>query len=266
MDLTQVLEGFAWERITTIHSMQKLKVMGNGILQNIMTQLVAKKRKYSCKEGRKVVKNELIVALRGEIHFVKFIINLEEDDIEPGVILRRSFMRLTKGITDFEEGIITIYPDIDPFNDVDSDKASNFEDDWELILDYDKYNKILDEIVMDKLKLDGEIKKEYEEAINRIKGEALKEKEDLGAVELGREEVKPVNQGITMLNHSKAEPMGFLREVRCQTSLNTEDSDSDDEEDYCIKRNNFGAPIYGPKSAGYLNCTDLMDRALAFQE
>ncbi|GKF31337.1 hypothetical protein Tco_0101135, partial [Tanacetum coccineum] len=150
MDLTQVLEGFAWERITTIHSMQKLKVMGNGILQNIMTQLVAEKRKYSFvlgargKEGRKVVKNELIVALRGEIHFVKFIINLEEDDIEPGVILRRSFMRLTKGITDFEEGIITIYPDIDPFNDVDSDKASNFEDDWELILDNIDFGDIPD--------------------------------------------------------------------------------------------------------------------------
>ncbi|GJW52535.1 hypothetical protein Tco_0096620 [Tanacetum coccineum] len=35
----------------------------------------------------------MIFALRGEIYFVKFIINPEEDDIEPGVVLGRSFLR-----------------------------------------------------------------------------------------------------------------------------------------------------------------------------
>ncbi|GKG48279.1 hypothetical protein Tco_0510164, partial [Tanacetum coccineum] len=44
----------------------------------------------------------------------------------------------------------------------------------------DKYKKILDEIVMDKPKLDGEIKKE-EEAIEQAKEEVLHEKEDPGA-------------------------------------------------------------------------------------
>ncbi|GJZ42541.1 hypothetical protein Tco_0589427 [Tanacetum coccineum] len=266
--------------------------MGNGILRIHDTKCRQRKEIVlgaRGKEGRKVVKNELIVALRGEIHFVKFIINLEEDDIEPGVILRRSFMRLTKGITDFEEGIITIYPDIDPFNDVDSDKASNFEDDWELILDYDKYNKILDEIVMDKLKLDGEIKKEYEEAINRIKGEALKEKEDLGAFVIPiRLEAKinlnaladtssdinvmpfPYLQGIGQRRGKTRQPRNhdakpfegrtYGVSEGSKTSLNIEESDSDDEEDYCIKRNNFGAPIYGPKSAGQVkdNKNDLL--------
>ncbi|GJX15790.1 hypothetical protein Tco_0216622 [Tanacetum coccineum] len=96
----------------------------------------------------------------------------------------------------------------------------------------------------------GEIKKEEEEAIIKIKGEALIDKEDPGAFvipirleaktnlialsdtgsdvnvmpyrvykELGREEVKPVNRGITMLNHSKAEPMGLLKEVLCQIGV-----------------------------------------------
>ncbi|GKD06997.1 hypothetical protein Tco_1186682, partial [Tanacetum coccineum] len=32
--------------------------------------------------------------------------------------------------------------------------------------------------------------------------------------------------------------------------------DSDDEEEYQIKRNKFGAPIYGPKPAPYINCND----------
>ncbi|GKD21778.1 hypothetical protein Tco_1223481, partial [Tanacetum coccineum] len=38
-----------------------------------------------------------------------------------------------------------------------------------------------------------------------------------------------------------------------KTSLNTKESDSDDEEDYGIQRNSFGAPMYGPKPAKYLN-------------
>ncbi|GKA02341.1 retrovirus-related pol polyprotein from transposon TNT 1-94 [Tanacetum coccineum] len=40
---------------------------------------------HEVRNGRKVVKKELIVALRGEIYFIKFIINPEEDNIEPGV-------------------------------------------------------------------------------------------------------------------------------------------------------------------------------------
>ncbi|GKA50084.1 hypothetical protein Tco_0743157, partial [Tanacetum coccineum] len=40
----------------------------------------------------------------------------------------------------------------------------------------DKYKKILDVIAMDKIKLDGETKKEEDEAIKHVKGEALKEK------------------------------------------------------------------------------------------
>ncbi|GKF22818.1 hypothetical protein Tco_0075140, partial [Tanacetum coccineum] len=142
---------------------------------------------------------------------------------------------------------------------------------------------------------------------------------------LGRDEVKPVNRGITMLNYSKAEPMGLLKDVLCQvgvttiiakflildmhvdkevpilvergflytcgsildtierttptfngichkkfhaarTNVTTEESDSEDDEDYCIKRNSLGAPIYGPKFSKYLNCSDPIDRALALQE
>ncbi|GKC57048.1 hypothetical protein Tco_1084646 [Tanacetum coccineum] len=256
---------------------------------------------HEVKDGEKVVKKELIVALRGEIYFVKFIINLEEDDIKPRVILGRSFMRLTKGIADFRNGVITIYPKLDPFLDK-SEEIEKFEDDWEFILDgidfgdiieinkaelplfinyfdegpslnngqpltqeeaaceaiaidiykrfsileearpvietmaySDKYKKILDSIFLDKQKLDGEIKKEEEDAVKRVMGEALKEKEDPGAfvipirleakinlnaladtgsdinvmsfriyATLGIEEVKPMNRGITMLNHSKA--------------------------------------------------------------
>ncbi|GJY11244.1 hypothetical protein Tco_0379429 [Tanacetum coccineum] len=38
---------------------------------------------YEIKKGKKLVKKELIVALKGELYFMKFIINPEEDDFEP---------------------------------------------------------------------------------------------------------------------------------------------------------------------------------------
>nr|GEV25938.1 hypothetical protein [Tanacetum cinerariifolium] len=46
---------------------------------------------------------------------------------------------------------------------------------------HNKYKKILDEIWKDNEELDGKIIKEVEEAVKRIKGEALKEKDDPGA-------------------------------------------------------------------------------------
>ncbi|GJZ58987.1 hypothetical protein Tco_0614803 [Tanacetum coccineum] len=48
-----------------------------------------------------------------------------------------------------------------------------------------------------------------------------------------------------------------------KTSLDTTESDSDDEEEYAFQRNKFGAPIYEPKPARYLNCSDPLDRSLA---
>nr|GEV31827.1 hypothetical protein [Tanacetum cinerariifolium] len=55
-----------------------------------------------------------------------------------------------------------------------------------------------------------------------------------------------------------------LRAARSDVMRNAE-SDSDDEEDYQIKRNKFGAPRYGPKPAPYLNCNDPVERSLAIQ-
>ncbi|GJY88313.1 integrase, catalytic region, zinc finger, CCHC-type containing protein [Tanacetum coccineum] len=221
---------------------------------------------------------------------------------------------------------------------------------------HDKYKKVLDEIWKDKLELDGMIVKEEEEAINKVKGEALKEKDDPGAFifpirlegkvnenaladtrsdintmpyriyeQLGRKEIKKVDRGITMINHTQAEAIGILTNVLCQVGvttiiakflildipidrdapivvgrgfiytiggilntperlfltfdgichqtfraarsdvLRTAESDSNDEEEYEIKRNKFRAPIYGPKLATYLNCNNTAERSLALQ-
>ncbi|GKC86682.1 hypothetical protein Tco_1147331 [Tanacetum coccineum] len=194
----------------------------------------------------------------------------------------------------------------------------------------DKYKKVLDEIWKDKVELDGMIVREEEEAINKFKGEALKEKDDPRAFifpirfegkvnknsladtgsdintmpyqiyeKLGREQIKKVVRGIIMINHTQAEPMGILTNVLfgrgflytiggivntperlfltfdeiCHQTFRAARSDvlrtakrnSNDEEEYEIKRNKFGAPIYGPKPAAYLNCNNPAERSLPLQ-
>ncbi|GKE84113.1 hypothetical protein Tco_1557855 [Tanacetum coccineum] len=163
---------------------------------------------YEVKKGKKLVKKELIVALNGELYFVKFIINPKEDDFESGVILGRSFLRLAQGVVDFGNGMITIYPKPDPFKE-ESEKTGKSSDDWDQLLDFnfDDVSKSGEELPLfecklgkrnpnkkramenlnlvyqdkDKVKLDGKTVKEDEEAVKRIKGEALKEKDDPGA-------------------------------------------------------------------------------------
>ncbi|GJV91981.1 hypothetical protein Tco_1539794 [Tanacetum coccineum] len=59
------------------------------------------------RKGKKLVKKELMVLLSGEIYFVQFIINPEEDEFEPGLIFGRSgrsFLRSTNAIVNFGEG------------------------------------------------------------------------------------------------------------------------------------------------------------------
>ncbi|GJR70164.1 ribonuclease H-like domain-containing protein [Tanacetum coccineum] len=309
-----------------------------GVEENMISNEYAVKLclDHEVKRGNKVVKKELIVALRGEIYFVKFIINPEEDDVEPGLIFGRSFLRMIKEITDFEARTVTIYPDVDPFLE-ETEEEGKSNDDWDHFLDFniddipllgeegllpfickmgnscrnkkrttenlnffyqnigtsssagghltqeeaakeaiairmsrkfalleeerpiietmaynDKYKKILDEVWKDNLELDGKIVKQEEEAVKRIKREALKEKEDPEAfifpirlegyvnenaladtrsdintmpfrlyVQLGRDDMKKVDRGIMMINHTQAEAMGILPNVPCQVGVTT---------------------------------------------
>ncbi|GJR12937.1 hypothetical protein Tco_0795589 [Tanacetum coccineum] len=90
---------------------------------------------------------------------------------------------------------------------------------------HDKYKKILDEVWKDKVKLDRKIVKEEEEAVKRIKGEAIKEKDNIYISHqirgTGREDMKKVDRGITMINHTQAEAMGIIINVLCQVWVTT---------------------------------------------
>ncbi|GKC36043.1 hypothetical protein Tco_1048427 [Tanacetum coccineum] len=101
-----------------------------GVEENMISNEYAVKLclEHEVKRGNKVVKKEFIVALRGKIYFVKFIINPEEDDVEPEVIFGRSFLRMTKAITDFGVGTITIYPNIDPFLEETEEEGKSNDD------------------------------------------------------------------------------------------------------------------------------------------
>ncbi|GKE49835.1 hypothetical protein Tco_1481093 [Tanacetum coccineum] len=117
---------------------------------------------------------------------------------------------------------------------------------------HDKYKKILNEIWKYKRELDENTVKEDEDAVKRIQGEALKEKDDPrafifpirfeGKVNknalanigsdmntmlyriyelLGRDDLKNEEKGITMINHTQVEAMGKLSNVLCQVRVTT---------------------------------------------
>ncbi|GKB39327.1 agenet domain-containing protein [Tanacetum coccineum] len=185
----------------------------------------------------------------------------------------------------------------------------------------DKHKKLHDNVLLDKLKLDGEFELEDEIVGEQLIKEykSIKEKEDPGVfvlpirlqgkyyfhalVDMGsninmmpyhiyelldRDKVKPRSDKVKMLDLSNAETMGRLLDVLCQVEVTTilanfmlldvpVDSDipiivgrsfidSDDEEEYTIKRDNFERPFYGPNRPKYLNGEDLMDHALAQQD
>ncbi|GKD24892.1 hypothetical protein Tco_1231106 [Tanacetum coccineum] len=74
---------------------------------------------------------------------------------------------------------------------------------------HDKYKKVLDKIWKDKVELDGMIVKEEEEAIKKVKGEALKEKDNPEAF------IFPIKL------EGQVEAMGILTNVLCQVGVTT---------------------------------------------
>nr|GEV51229.1 hypothetical protein [Tanacetum cinerariifolium] len=108
-----------------------------GVEENMILNKYAVKLclEHEVERGNKVVKKELIVALTDKIYFVKFIINPEEDDVEPGMIFGSSFLRMTNANTDFWVGTITIFLDIDPFLE-ETEEEEKRNDDWDHLLDF----------------------------------------------------------------------------------------------------------------------------------
>nr|GEX52666.1 hypothetical protein [Tanacetum cinerariifolium] len=181
---------------------------------------------YDGEERKKLFKKELIIALKGELYFVKFILNPEKDDSEPEVILGRSFLRLAHGVVDFAGGHLTQKEAKKEALVIRiSQKFALLEKERHVIetMAYnDKYKKIHDEIWKDKVKLDGKNVKEEEDAVKKIKRRSIEGKNDLGAFIFPiREEMKKIEKGITMIKYNQAEVGGKLSNVLCQVGVTT---------------------------------------------
>ncbi|GJY74445.1 hypothetical protein Tco_0478876, partial [Tanacetum coccineum] len=150
------------------------------------------------------------------------------------------------------------------------------------------------------MRLDGMIKPKEEKAMEKMKGQMLKEKKDPGAFifpfrlegqlnenaladigsytntmpykiykQLGRDDIMKEDRNITMINYTEAEVTGrlelfttFVEHTRLTSraakseKIKITESDSDDEEDYVIKRNDMGTPIHNSRPLGYQNNTN----------
>ncbi|GJR70174.1 hypothetical protein Tco_0016239 [Tanacetum coccineum] len=154
---------------------------------------------YEEKNREKLVKRELLVSLKGEFYFVTFIINPEEDDVEPSDHLLdidfgktpeideagmppfvckmgKSKRNKKRALENFQLCYSDMGPSLSNGKPLTQEEATRealaidickrfsiLEEERPVIetMAYsDKYKKILDRIVMDKLKLDREIKKE----------------------------------------------------------------------------------------------------------
>nr|GEW07563.1 hypothetical protein [Tanacetum cinerariifolium] len=293
------------------------KLISNEVVVKLGLQYELKKN------GEKVVNREVLVSLNDKLYFVGFVINPKEDDVEPGVIFRRSFLRLTKAIVNFGSRIITIYPDLITFNsDLDDKldailasinvedlpplditdippfvynmgknlrnkkKASkiykmSYDDLYKRIMKLnksrpiietlkydDKHKKVIDSVLLDKLKLDGDF--ELEEMVGKelIRGyRAIREKICLRVFVLqirldGKYNYRAlVDTGLNMNNFLIRFWSDVVNVKNEHVKIN-----SDDDEDYCLMRDETGKPFNGPNHDKYLNCDDPMDRVLALKD
>ncbi|GJR35999.1 reverse transcriptase domain-containing protein [Tanacetum coccineum] len=144
------------------------------------------------KNGDKVIDQKLLVSLKGELYFLNFVVNPEEDDVEPCVILGRPFLKIAKANFDFGSRLrnkrnptktyIMTYDGEGPSLTVNHHKTQEELPREELeaeiykrilllnerrpiieTLKYsDKHKKLLNSILLDKLKLDGELEGDQE--------------------------------------------------------------------------------------------------------
>nr|GEW48019.1 hypothetical protein [Tanacetum cinerariifolium] len=220
--------------------------------ENLISKEVAIKLclDYKVKKGKKLVKKELIVALKGELYFVKFIIKPEKDDSEPGVILGRSFLRLAHGVVDFGNEVITIYLELDPFED-DSEKTRKSSNDCDQLLDFnfDNVPKFGEELPLFicKMRKSNRNKKRTMENLNLPYQDIGPSSSD-GNIPIDHDAPNLVGQEFlytvgSILNTLDRLFLTFdgachqtFRAARLDV-LRTAESDSDDKEEYVIKRN-----------------------------
>ncbi|GJU15759.1 retrotransposon ORF1, partial [Tanacetum coccineum] len=240
----------------TANSGQKKETKAMVFYQMDTEEVIKLCLEHEVKRGNKVVKKELIVALRDIEeeekslddwdHLLDFNLDdiplLGEEELPPFVCKIGKSNRNKKRSM---ENLSLFYQDIGTSSSAGGHLTQEEAAKEALAIRISQKFALLEE-------LDGKIVKKEEEAIKRIKGEALKEKVDPRAFifpirlewkvnenaladtgsdintmpyriykTLGREEMKRVDIGITMINHTQTKAMGMLTNVLCQVGVTT---------------------------------------------
>ncbi|GJR32169.1 putative reverse transcriptase domain-containing protein [Tanacetum coccineum] len=115
----------------------------------------------------------------------------------------------------------------------------------------------------DKVRLDGKIKPDEERTMVKVKGQMLKEKKDPGAFIFPIRLEGLINENALTDTGSDTNTMPYRiyeqLEQLDQKKIRIAESDSDDEEDYVIKRNDMGTPIHNSRPIRYQNNTNLAE-------
>nr|GEV30071.1 hypothetical protein [Tanacetum cinerariifolium] len=161
-----------------------------------------------------------------------------------------------------KNGIIAIYPNLDPFLD-DFDKSDASGDDWVDTLediDFGDIPNFKGVVVPPYVEADEE--EATEEVIKGYK--TLREKDSLEAFILHIHLEAKIDSFALVDMGSNINVLSY----QLYTNLvkpRQEKIDSEEEKDYSVKRDTNGKPFYGPATSKYLNCDDPLDRALALQ-
>nr|GEY79934.1 hypothetical protein [Tanacetum cinerariifolium] len=113
----------------TFYRMETKEISERYVALCFVNGLEAYDEEINLEYDKNLISNEFVVRL-----YLEHEVKNGDKMIEPGVVLGISFLRLTKGIVDFGNIIITIYPDLDPFL-YNFDKSIDSRDDWDAILD-----------------------------------------------------------------------------------------------------------------------------------
>nr|GEV64025.1 hypothetical protein [Tanacetum cinerariifolium] len=140
---------------------------------------------------------------------VKLYLDYEEDESEPRVILRRSFLRLALGVVDFE--LPPFVCKIDKRNHNKKRTMKNLNLFYQDIGPSSSAGSHLTQETIEKEALAVRISKKFA---------LLEEKRPIYET-LRREEIKKTDRGITMINHTQSEAMGKSFNVLCQVGVTT---------------------------------------------
>ncbi|GJW48982.1 hypothetical protein Tco_0080628 [Tanacetum coccineum] len=236
-----------------------------------------------------------MVILRGEnLHcFNSSIKSLEEDEFEPGLIFGRSFLRSTNAIINFKEGTITIQPDLTLSFLSSNEEGKPDLDDLEMLLDFDVDE--VPQTETDLPQMDQLIRWPNQRKSLTDTGTDTKHHAHKNRIyeQLGRDNIMKEDRNITMINYTEAEVTGRLTRdvthrvghrildtiggnfdilnkifttfdghtrqtfrVAKSKKIKIAESDSDDEEDFVIKRNDMGTPIHNSRPTRYQNNTN----------